>query len=491
MAVGNPAPGAAAGTPAPRYQQPGAGPAYPVPGYSPYPPYPPYPPPYAYAYAQPYPSYAPYPYDVPYGYPYPYPYPYPYGYPARPPRAPGETYSLVIAWIVVVLGALSIVSGGLLLLVLLLAATNGSGGSLSVLTTFSGFTLGPIVGGVLAIFYGVRRIINRASPAPRLPRVWLMAGMTAVALVAGVALWHVYTSPGPALAVLPLVLLSGFLPALTILSYGVRELGAATTRRHLWLSLFWGATLAPLLAIIAELVATILIALGFSVVRSQLSPGITDINTSPQSGADILFMFLVLAVVAPLVEEALKPLGVVLILPRVASAAEAFLLGLAAGLGFAMLETVGYIGSGEADWISIALQRIGAGLLHGVGAAIAALGWYLIFKGKGVPRRWLKGFGALAYAVVQHSWFNGSNLLVYAPDPIGDWMSRTLYLGRLPLDSGTLLFFAYYVIILGVLVYVVRRLRRGLPASVTAASPAPPPPSKPEPEPQAVAGGAR
>ena len=125
----------------------------------------------------------------------------------------------------------------------------------------------------------------------------------------------------------------------------------------------------------------------------------------------MLFILLIFAVVAPLVEEGLKPLGVVFIMRRLRSPAEAFLLGLAAGVGFDMVETIGYIGSGQADWVSVAIQRVGAGLLHGLGAAMAALGWYYLINGKGVPHRWLKGFGGLAYAVLQHGIFNASNLL--------------------------------------------------------------------------------
>jgi RsiW-degrading membrane proteinase PrsW (M82 family) len=408
-------------------------------------------------------------------------------------RPPGEVYALVVAWIVFSLGILSIVGGLLLLLVAVFAAANGSGDSLNTLTTFAGFTLGPILGGILAIVYGISRVMKRTSPPPSLPSALTMLALTIISLGAAVVLWHFYTSPGLAFAVLPLALLSGFLPALTILAFGVQRLGASTTRRHLWLSLFFGATMAPLFAIIFEAIATVLIALGFTIARHSLSPGISDItSTAPKDAADVLFILLILAVVAPLVEEGLKPLGVVIIVRRLRSPAEAFLLGLAAGIGFDMVETIGYIGMGQADWVSIAIQRIGAGLLHGVGAAMAALGWYYLINGKGVPRRWLKGFGGLAYAVLQHGIFNGSNLLGLVPGPIGDLMSKTLYVGRLPLDGGMILFLFYYAVILGVLIYMTGRLRRDLnkPAG-TASVPTSAAPLPAGSEPQPVAGGAR
>lgn len=428
------------------------------------------------------------------GYPYPQQYwAYPYPVPVVKRRPPGEIYALVVAWIVFSLGILSIIGGLLLLLVAVFAAANGSGDSLDILTTFAGFTLGPILGGVLAIVYGISRVMKRTSPPPSLPSALTMLALTIISLGAAVVLWHFYTAPGLAFAVLPLALLSGFLPALTILAFGVQRLGASTTRRHLWLSLFFGATMAPLFAIIFEGIATVLIALGFTIARQNLSPGISDITTTaPRDAADVLFMLLILAVVAPLVEEGLKPLGVVIIVRRLRSPAEAFLLGLAAGVGFDMVETIGYIGMGQADWVSIAIQRIGAGLLHGVGAAMAALGWYYLINGKGVPRRWLKGFGGLAYAVLQHGIFNGSNLLGLVPGPVGDLMNKTLYIGRLPLDGGMILFLFYYAVILGVLIYMTGRLRRDMnkPAGTTSVptSAAPLPAGN---EPQPVAGGAR
>ena len=428
------------------------------------------------------------------GYPYPQPYwAYPYPVQVVKRRPPGEIYALVVAWIVFSLGILSIVGGLLLLLVAVFAAANGAGDGLNTLTTFAGFTLGPILGGILAIVYGISRVMKRTSPPPSLPSALTMLGLTIISLGAAVVLWHFYTSPGLAFAVLPLALLSGFLPALTILAFGVQRLGASTTRRHLWLSLFFGATMAPLFAIIFEAIATVLIALGFTIARHSLSPGISDITTTaPKDAADVLFILLILAVVAPLVEEGLKPLGVVIIVRRLRSPAEAFLLGLAAGIGFDMVETIGYIGMGQADWVSIAIQRIGAGLLHGVGAAMAALGWYYLINGKGVPRRWLKGFGGLAYAVLQHGIFNGSNLLGLVSGPIGDLMNKTLYVGRLPLDGGMILFLFYYAVILGVLIYMTGRLRRDLkkPAG-TASVPTNAAPLPAGSEPQPVAGGAR
>jgi RsiW-degrading membrane proteinase PrsW (M82 family) len=400
-------------------------------------------------------------YAYPYGYGYGYPYGYYYPVYVRRRRAPGETYALVVSWIVTVFGGLSILCGLLMALLVALATSAGPLDNLTEQTVFTGITLGPLVGGGFAIYYGIRGILRHPSPRFSLPNPLIFVVLTALTLAGGVALWHANAAPGPALAVLPLAIASGLLPALAIFSLTTWRLRMPTTRRHVWMSFFYGLTLAPLLAIIFELVAAIfftqlLTSFGVPV---PVGSGVTNPSTAnPNDPVGIVLLLLSLSVAAPLVEEGVKPLGAVLLMRRLRTPASAFLMGLAAGIGFDMFETIGYIGQGEADWVGIAIERIGAGLLHGVGAGMAALGWYYLINGKGVRLRWLRGVGGIVYAVLQHAIFNGSNLLNLVPGPIGQWMQQPLYVGRLPLDGGVLLFFGYYVVILGVLIYVTGRL---------------------------------
>ncbi|MBF6590180.1 MAG: PrsW family intramembrane metalloprotease [Ktedonobacterales bacterium] len=445
----------------------GAPPGYAPPGYAP----PGYAPP---GYAPP--GYAPPPY---YYYPSPAP-------PAR--RPPGDTYALVIAWIAIVGGALSIIGGLLIFLVALLGIALGTGDGLALLAPFTGFILAPLIGGILALSYGIGRVRHLPARKLSLPPATLFAALTLAVLAGAVVLWNTYPLPGPSLAVLPLVVLSGVLPALAIVFLGARRLGMPSTGRRFWLSLFFGATVAPVLAAILEVLLGLLLLLVARALGYTVNGSITDITSAPNNAAEAVVLLLTLSVVAPVVEEGLKPLGAVLIMRRLRSPSEAFLLGLAAGVGFDIVETIGYIGMGEADWITVAIQRVGAGLLHGVGAAMAALGWYYLINGKGVPHRWLRGFGGLAYAVIQHAVFNGSNLLTIIPG-VGDLLSKPWYLGALPIDNGTFLFFVYYVLILGVLFYVTGRLARGqTTTSSVSATPARGPTG---PLPQASAGGAR
>ena len=458
-------------------------PAYPAysgyPAYPAYPTYPAYPPNQGVApgvYPYPAGSNAPYGYAPTYGgYVYsPYGYYMPayggYAYPAKPRRAPGEVYALVIAWIVTALAGISVIGGALISLLSLFALFGGQGDDLSFLGSILGFSLGPIFAGGFGLWYGIRGIMRRPSPRFQLPPAWVMLTLALAAIGGALALWSVNQglgrAPGAAFGVLPLAMLTGALPALAILAFTTQRLGDPSSRRHVWVSLFYGMTLAPLLAVFFEgilaLVIVAVLGLTGQDAQSVLSPS-TSGQPSPQVA---LAMFLLLSVVAPLVEEGVKPLGALLAVRRLRTPGEMFLVGLAAGVGFDMFETIGYIGQGQADWVSVSIERIGAGLLHGVGAGMGALGWYYLINGKGVPLRWLRAAGAFLYAILQHGVFNGFSLAgQLLPASVNDWLSAPLYLGPLPLQRMDIIYLCVYAFILGVLIIMTSRLvgAKGMP----------------------------
>jgi hypothetical protein len=225
-------------------------------------------------------------------------------------------------------------------------------------------------------------------------------------------------------------------------------------------------TLAPLFAVILETIISLIIIAVFNLTAQDAQSVLGQPNTSNPSPKLFIAMLLVLSVVAPIVEEGVKPLAALLAIRRLRTPAEAFLVGLAAGVGFDILETIGYIGQGQADWVSVAIGRVGAGLLHGVGAGMAALGWYYLINGSGVRLRWLRGIGCGLYAVLQHSLFNAFALVGQAlPSSVSDWLNQPLYVGALPLQNEDIIYLAIYLLMLGVLIFVTSRLWRakGMP----------------------------
>lgn len=458
-----PPPGAPTGYPA--YQQYPSGATYPQPG----------------AWGQ-QPGYPAYPNGgYPYGYPYGYQWaPYaPYAAP-RPRRAPGEVYALVISWIVTVASALAILGGALVTALAALGVISGQGDDLSFLGSIIGFSLAPILGGVFGLWYGIIGIRRRPSPRFGLPAAWIILILTLLAIGGGVALWQYNFSlaraPGTASGVLLLALLAGALPALTILAFTTQRLRNPSTRRHVWMSLFYGMTLAPLLAVIIETILSLIIIAALHLSAQDAQSVLGQPNTSNPSPTVLVAMLLVLSVVAPIVEEGVKPLGALLAIRRLRTPAEAFLVGLAAGVGFDMLETIGYIGQGQADWVTVAIDRIGAGLLHGVGAGMGALGWYYFINGKGVRLRWLRAIGCGLYAVVQHGVFNALSLVgQILPANIANWLNQPFYIGSLPLQNSDVIYLVIYLYLIGFLIFMTRRLwgAKGMPERMPPAPVAP------------------
>lgn len=120
------------------------------------------------------------------------------------------------------------------------------------------------------------------------------------------------------------------------------------------------------------------------------------------------------AIVAPIVEEPLKllPLAFVLYLIPIKKLKPIFLLGIASGLGFQMIEDISYIRSdlsdGLAYTISRILERITSALAsHWTFSGLAILGLYLLYRAyKGQKAVMKSGLIYLGLALGTHFLFN-------------------------------------------------------------------------------------
>jgi RsiW-degrading membrane proteinase PrsW (M82 family) len=405
-------------------------------------------------------GYVPPPYPVPYP---PYP-PYPF-YPPRPKRD-GYLFGVGIASFV---GSILVLLGGLfslLVLTLLLAAPQSQltpDQLFMSIVTIAAFALIGVIGGSYSLYHSIRSaFLRKPSAGFALPTFWLFVVLYLGVLGAGYAL-HVRGQDvtNEPLTVF-LILMAGLLPALAVLALGNRRLrfpkkaAWPTTWRRFALAIVSGATLGVLVAGILEFVFQVVL------VRGQgIDPYLCLNNpNAPQCQNPQIYnlLFIAVAIIAPLVEEAVKPLAAVILIGRVRSAAEAFVLGLSCGIGFDLIETSGYISSSYTDWLNTALVRTGAGLLHGLGAAMVVLGWYFItHPGKNrVP----KALGCWLYAVIQHAVWNGSWGLVLLPGSIGQYFSNTLTLGSVSLPYYAFINIGEAVIMLAFFLYMTGRLRR-------------------------------
>jgi RsiW-degrading membrane proteinase PrsW (M82 family) len=379
---------------------------------------------------------------------------YPYGwYPPMPPRAPGETYRKVLSIITIVATSLLLLGGLGGIVIIPLLGTLGSGQDLSVMNLLVTGTLAALAGGGAGLYHAIRALTRHQSAPFSLPSFWVLLALTFISLGAGIVLFATNQPTGTVEMIEPLVALSGVLPSMTVLALGLQRLRPQVTWRHATLALTNGATLAVAVAAILELVLT-LVLLGAASVNINLS------NLNPNSSFGITAILVLVSLIAPLVEETAKQISGFFLLPRLKGPQEAFLIGLAAGVGFAIVESSGYIGTAQADWVGIALGRVGAGLLHGMGAAMAGVGWYYLIRGKGYRRRWLIGFSCLAYAYIQHAIFNGCQVLLTQVPAFQDW--HVDFFG-LVFDVTSVAAGILYLVILLVMMAMIRWLRQAAP----------------------------
>jgi RsiW-degrading membrane proteinase PrsW (M82 family) len=402
---------------------------------------------------QPQPPYGGYPYQgyyyAPNGYQqggYPPPGYSPPGYPGYPyawypPRPRRNGYQLGMAITSLVGSILAILGGivcGIILLALVLAPAATSTGEpaqyFESLILMASLMLAGVVGGGFGIFHSAFALAGQTSRPVKFPPFWSFLttyiALMIVGLMVGTSDAIVNNWP----LVFALIVLSGTLPALTFFSFALRRVRRPNTRewpttwRRFTLALVSGATSAIFLALVFEGILTLIA--GSQFIDKNTSFIDNPSTPTPHDPGTVFFLLILLSVIAPIVEEGFKPLAVITMIGRIRSASEAFILGMACGIGFDVIETTAYIAQGYQDWINIAIERSTAGLLHGLGAGMMALGWYYITHKDALKRYHLQiGLGCMLYAILQHAIWNGSFVLMLLPDPIGPYLEN----GKIPL----------------------------------------------------------
>ena len=322
-----------------------------------------------------------------------------------------------------------------------------------------------LAGGGFGLYHSIRSLARRPSAQLKLPWYWLFLGLYILVIMLALFLRANNQSISNIPLTVFLIALAGVLPALTFLSLGVRRLHLRgspkwpTRWRRFTLAIVSGATSAIILASIAELILTVVAARAIGLTGSLSS--IDNPNAPiPSDPRYIAFLLILVSVIAPLVEEGVKPLAVIAMIGRIESAAEAFVLGLSCGIGFDLIETSGYISQGNQDWVNVALQRSTAGLLHGFGAAMVALGWYFITHRKGLNNSVLLGIGCILYAVLQHAIWNGSFVLQLLPAPIGPYLaSGNIGSGAYAFPAFLLVYVSLSLLMLIFFLFVTGRIR--------------------------------
>jgi RsiW-degrading membrane proteinase PrsW (M82 family) len=274
------------------------------------------------------------------------------------------------------------------------------------------------------------------------------------------------------------------IPVAWVLYLGGHGLPKGSPQRA-WGVFATGMTLGPLLVFSLEIVALVacviigILFIAFSPDQlrelSHLVEQLQTINQSPEAILPVIQPYLenpliafgvllFMAGIVPMLEEALKPIGVWLLLKRHLTPVEGFTAGLISGAGFALVESLGYASNGGQGWFSSVLLRAPTALMHILTCGLT--GWGLT---KAVSFRQLRWFFAgYGGAVAIHGLWNGLTItaagiaLIYPDQPSAVAIAGLALLGLLALLGFVLL----------LLISSNHRLRRQIPLAIISPEPA-------------------
>jgi len=305
------------------------------------------------------------------------------------------------------------------------------GGKLEKLSLYV-FAAGSAAVGLLVVpsaVYSFNRISGR-DIAVRFPdRWWLHPTILILALPAVLLLGHLAARQGSfGLLLLPFFhILAVGLPVLWFLYLGVRGLPLGSQQRR-WGVFDSGLVLGPIMIMLVEviLLGVVILVIGLflinqpdllrelftdieGLVNSNADPDhiITDLRPYLLNPAVIFLVYLFAALLVPLVEEALKPVGVWLLINRGISPAEGFTAGLMSGAGYAFFESLALTSAAE-QWMMIVVARIGTAVIHILTAGL--MGWVMVYSWRNSSYLRL-GFTYLG-VVCLHGLWNGLTLLM-------------------------------------------------------------------------------
>jgi RsiW-degrading membrane proteinase PrsW (M82 family) len=282
-------------------------------------------------------------------------------------------------------------------------------------------------------------------------------------------LFHVLGVALPALAMLVLV------------GYGMKEAAFAPTQRQVVAQMALGAfgataiafTLEALAVVIGLVVAGVVLALtpGGLAQLAELQAMLADPTQlqDPQTlarwllnPAILIAVAMLLAVVAPLIEEGAKSIGVPLLAlaTRAKPApAQGWLWGIAVGAGFAIAEGLFNGAANLPFWAGIALLRVGATAMHMANAGLTGLGWARTLASR---RPWPL-LGGYLTSVALHGLWNGLAVMMVIASlwtiaQPGD--PTRMLAGGTAIVTGLAGLLLLTLTITGVAVYITLRMRR-------------------------------
>jgi RsiW-degrading membrane proteinase PrsW (M82 family) len=377
---------------------------------------------------------------------------------------------VIIGWIAILVGMPAALNLFCILPLLLVSSRSSDAVIYGVVSlTLALLTIGA---GTAALWHANRSLQNKPSTPLRFPPSVLFAGIFLLLIALGLA--FDVNNIGAGLFLTPILVVCAIAPPVWAVAWMIplapwsqatntaqestedaqvdASQPALTWRRGL-LSFAGGATVSVFIAIVLEILLPVIVLSLVNDLADTVSEDLRSLfrDLSNKDVADALtnrsfiYLFVQIAIIAPLAEELAKPLVTLPLLRRL-SKKEAFWIGAMAGAGFAALENVIYATAGLTVWAGILVVRALGSALHPLGSGLVAQGWRDVLRGeKDSGKNWLKKYGI---AVAVHAAWNGGSLLVIT-------LAGARFFGDLPLEidllglsaAGTTLAF---LIILGI-----------------------------------------
>jgi hypothetical protein len=322
-------------------------------------------------------------------------------------------------------------------------------------TGFSGILLLP------SAWHALLRIIGRPNPIKfkvrRLGTIILL-----LPFVVGLGYLASQNDALTWIALPPLHVLASGISVLWLLHLGIRGLSTGSAQRA-WGIFSSGLVLAPAFSLILEMGA-LLVAGFFGMIYLARDPVFADrliqlsqqMSLSPDQPPDVILEFLEPcllqpafiyaaiafgAILVPLIEELLKPIGVWLLAGRNATPSQGFAAGLLSGAGYALFENFALSASAGEEWSMVIIARMGTTLIHILTAGLTGWGLALAWR----EGRYIRLGLTYLTAVAIHALWNGLVILSIAPEILP---ADTSYPDAL-LNIGTAASFGFAVLLIG------------------------------------------
>jgi hypothetical protein len=263
-----------------------------------------------------------------------------------------------------------------------------SGGSAWVLAgTFVGLALVSLPAGWVALQAMQGRLLTFSRPSARL--IYGIVLIIPAILALGTLAFQGNILPsilGP-----PAHLLAALLPVAALILMVIRRTPMISQRRG-WAHFMAGLWISPISALILEILAAIpLIVIILAALNATLGQdfllriweqpelipeegtleALTEVLSQP---LNIVLILAYLGILVPIIEEAIKSIGLLPLVRRQISETEGFLGGVIAGAGYGLFEAL-YLGQPGPGWAALMLARGGATMMHMLTAGLTGIGF--------------------------------------------------------------------------------------------------------------------